>query len=246
MKFLFSIIFSICSVKSFSQEYRLREESFIDCGDSTRISIQKDFLETIGNKYARNTIFFIISKEDTLTKKLFEGQESYNNLSEFNIIKIIFSVKRTSLNTSQLAMLSNCLYEQIFDIIKKNRPHIFEKNNLFYGFNDGAPVALSMALQNPGKINKTALYFTNYQPSVSIVNEISSNAAKLKAKLFIFTNNDEDKLTVIDEMITNLALKSTAMFYRIDTFGEVIDNANTLGYNWLLADGNNIILKTEY
>jgi hypothetical protein len=248
MKFLFSIILLVIGTNCFSQDNHFDTQRILLCNDSTRITINVEVIKSAGNDNTSNTIFYLIPKEDTSYNNIFEnkGMQYNDKLVAFNKVKIIFSFNGEIITLNKIESLTNYIQKFIFDTLKKEQPSIFARSNLFYAVNDGAIIALNMALQNPEKINKTALYFTNYQPLASIVKEINNNAAKLKGKLFVFTNNEEDKLVEVDEMMATLALKSTAMFYKIDAFEAAINNADTLGYSWLVADGNNIILKTDY
>lgn len=239
MKFLFSIILLAVGTNCFSQDNHFDTQKILLCNDSTRITINVKVIKSAGNDNASNTIFCITQNNDS-------SFDNIEKLTPIYKVKINFSFDEGKMDGNIVSTLTKYLQHYIFDTLKKEQPSIFAKNNLFYGANDGAIIALNMALQNPEKINKTAVYFTDYAVSPSLSNYLNEDAAKLKGKLFVFTKSLENKIVVLDVLILTLALKSTAMFYRIDDFDKATDSADTMGYKWLLADGNNIILKTEY
>ncbi len=243
MRFVFFTIFLIGSTKSFSQVTNIVLKKILVNIDSTNILVDIEIIKSAVNDIASNTIFYLSQKNDSSYKNLIENT---NGVSTYNKVKIIFSFNKEIISTNKIEALKNYLQNYIFDSLKKEQPSLFTKTHLFYGINDGAIIALNMALQQPDKINKTALYFSDYAVSPAIANYLSKDYGKLKGKLFILTKNVENKIVVLDEMITELALKSTAMFYRIEDFDDTLDIIYTQGYNWLLANGNNIILKQGY
>ncbi len=246
MKFLFACVLVFTKVFSFGQAAYSLPQKILFCNDSTKITIDVAIIKLVAN--TNNTIIYFIPKEDSAVNNFFDNTHiEYNQqLGLCNKVNIIFSCGAGVLAKNKKETLTNYLQKYLLDTLQKELPNLFVKNNLFYGINNGAAIALNMALQNAEKINKTAIFFNNYELTQLITTEIIGNAAKLKGKLFVYTNNEEQKLNKVDEIINELALKSNAMFYRIDAFNESIKNADTLGYSWLLADGNNIILKTDY
>ncbi len=243
MRVLFLIIFLIASTKSFSQATNVVLQKILIDDDSTNILVDIEIIKSAVNDIASNTIFYLSQKKDSSYKNLIENT---SDVPTNNKVKIIFSFKEEIISNNKIKTLVSYLQNYIFDSLKKEQPSLFTKKYLFYGVNDGAIIALKMALQQPDKINKTALYFLDYSVSSEIANYLSDYYARLKGKLFIFTKNVEDRIVVLDVMITELALKSTAMFYRVDDFDDTQDIFFTQGYNWLLADGNNIILEQGY
>lgn len=163
------------------------------------------------------------------------------------VFNINLSLKKDSLNNPIFLELAKLYVEELIPNITKQFPQYACKDYILAGTNEAAVIAFCMASISPDKFNKTALFFNSYAPGFAMSNQFDSLAAKLKGKLYLQISNNKNQFNTIDFMANVLALKSSIMLFKIDE-----DNTNDFvldfkeGYNWLIANGNNFIIKTDY
>jgi hypothetical protein len=209
---------------------------------SAQISIVPS-LERVTNK----TIFYFIAVQDSINGNLLDS--SYYNIAKSlptscTAIKISFSQKLDSQEVSDLFLLSTLLVNDIFPFINKSGVLPKENNTIIAGVDAGSEVALISALSFPNKFNKTALFFNKPFAEFAYSNQFDILAPNIKGKLFMYVKHTENKINIIHEMANRLALKSSIMLYKIDAYEEDIISFED-GYKWLMADGNNYVIKTE-
>jgi hypothetical protein len=207
-----------------------------------QISI-KPALENASNK----TIFYFIAVQDSINENLVDTSSNsiFNALPPSCIaIKISLSQKLDSQEVRDLFLLSTLLLNDIFPFINKSWVLPKVNNTIIAGVDAGAEIALISVLSFPDKFNKTALFFNKPFAGFAYSNQFDVLAPNIKGKLFMYVKHAEDELKIIDDMTNRLALKSSIMLYKIDAY-EVDTISFEDGYKWLMADGNNYIIKTE-
>jgi hypothetical protein len=203
----------------------------------------KPALENATNK----SIFYFIAMQDSINKNLVGS--SYNSIltalpTSCTAIKISIYQKLDSQEVRDLFLLSTLLVNDIFPFINKSWVLPKENNTIISGVDAGAEVALISALSFPNKFNKTALFFKKPFAEFAYSNQFNVLAPNIKGKLFVLVKHTENEINIVDEMANRLALKSSIMLYKIDVYEEDIISFED-GYKWLMADGNNFIIKTE-
>jgi hypothetical protein len=200
-------------------------------------------LESASNK----TIFYFITVQDSINNNLLDS--SYNSIvsalpTSCTAIKISLSQKLDSQDILDLFALSTLVVKQIFPFVQKQCALCKEGNSIIAGVDAGAEIALISVVSYPNKFNKTALFFNKAFAGFAHSNQFDVLAPNIKGKLFLYVKHKENEINVIDDMTNRLALKSSIMFYKIDTYEENVISFED-GYKWLMADGNNYIIKTE-
>ncbi len=203
----------------------------------------KSSLENAGNK----TIFYFITLQDSASENFVDT--SYNKV--FNAlpasctpIKIALYQELDSQEVYDFIELSKLLMKEVLPFVHKKSNWLKETNAIIAGVDLGAEVALISALSFPDKFSKTALFFNNAFALFSYRKEFDTLAPGIKGKLFMYVKHTENDINVIDDMVNKIALKSSIMLYKIDGYEEG-DISFEDGYKWLMADGNNYIIKTE-
>ncbi len=162
---------------------------------------------------------------------------------QYAVVKISFYNKYDS---SKLSLFSKELVDFILPDIAKKYKAIPKSNAILSGINEYALVALYAAIHNSNKINKTALFFNEYQPDYSLCEALESSAKKIEGKLFMYVNTKEEDDLMTDSLAENLALNSSVLLYKYDDVNAAASkNIFMEAYNWLMADGNNYILKID-
>jgi hypothetical protein len=209
---------------------------------TAQISI-KPALGNANNK----TIFYFIAMQDSIRGNLVNS--NYYDIAmalptSCTGIKISLSQKLDSQEVRDLFLLSTLLINDIFPFINKSWVLPKVNNTIIAGVDAGAEIALISALSFPNKFNKTALFFNKPFADFAYSNQFDVLAPNIKGKLLMLVKHTENEINIIDEMVNRLALKSSIMLYKIDVYEE--DNISFEdGYKWLMADGNNYIIKTE-
>jgi hypothetical protein len=207
-----------------------------------QISI-KPVVENASNK----TILYFITVQDSINENLLDS--SYNSIvsalpTSCTAIKISLSQKLDSQDIRDFFALSTLVVNEVFPFIQKKYDFPKAAKSIISGVDAGAEIALISALSFPEKLNMTALFFNKSFAEFAYSNQFDVLAPNIKGKLFMYVKHAEDELNIMDEMANRLALKSSIMLYKIDTYEEDIISFED-GYKWLMADGNNFIIKTE-
>ncbi len=210
--------------------------------DSSNIYIE--IFPAKGDK--KQTIYFLTAENDSSKNILDTCFQNFVNSTAVNtsIVKIIFTNSPSTEVANLIIPYANIIGKEIILKIEQKYPFLLSNNIMLAGINEGAFVAIGIACLLPEKTNKVAAFFIDYNPSITIRNDCAALIHKAKGKLFINTHYKDVILENLNLYVDSLALKSSIMLYKIDGdeddgiyFGE--------GYNWLMADGNNYIIKTE-
>jgi hypothetical protein len=208
---------------------------------AAQISI-KPAQENASNK----TIFYFIVMQDSINKNLVDT--SSNNIFKAlppscTAILIAVSQKLDSIEVRDFFALSKLLITEVLPFVHQKYGAAKNANTILAGLDAGAEIALISALSFPDKFNKTAFFFNDYLSGFAYINKFESPLG-IKGKLFMYVNHKGGKLDTSDGLVYVLALKSSIMLYKIDAYEEDVISFED-GYKWLMADGNNYIIKTE-
>ena len=183
----------------------------------------------------------------------------YNNTSDslFNefvnistlhcpIIKISFYNLLDSISNNKNQLYQEEFSKFILPDVHKRYPQININNLIITGADYFATVALEAAIANSQKINKTALFFSSGKRMELLEKVNAADIKKLKGKLYLYIYHLAGENNSADSITTNLALNAVVVFYKFDDFGEpksssIFEEA----YHWLLADGNNYIIRNN-
>jgi hypothetical protein len=209
---------------------------------TAQISI-KPALENASSK----TIFYFIAMQDSVNGNLVDS--NYDCIAKSlptscMAIKISLSQKLDSQDIRDLFSLSKLVVNEVLLFIDKKEVLSKASSFIIAGVDAGAEIALISALSYPNKFNKTALFFNKEIAEFAYSDQFDVLAPNIKGKLFIYVKHAGEELNITDEMANRLALKSSIMLYKIDMYEEDIISFED-GYKWLMADGNNFIIKTE-
>jgi hypothetical protein len=209
---------------------------------TAQISI-KPALENASSK----TIFYFIAIQDSLNGNLVDGNSDSIVKSlptSCTAIKISLSQKLDTIEVRDLFALSTLVVKEIFPFVQQKYMPAKNANTILSGVDAGAEIALISALSFPDKFNKTALFFNRAFAEFAYSNQFDVLAPSIKGKLFMYVKHTENEINIIDDMTNKLVLKSSVMLYKIDAYEEDVISFED-GYKWLMADGNNYIIKTE-
>jgi hypothetical protein len=209
---------------------------------AAHISI-KPALDNAGNK----TIFYVIAMQDSISSNLVDT--GYNNIVaalplSCTFIKIYLSQKLDTQEIRDFFALSKSLVTEILPFVHQKYAPTKNTNTILAGIDAGAEIALISVLSFPDKFNKTALFFNTGFAEFSSSNQLDVLCTSIKGKLFMYVKQNENDIDVIENMTNKIALKSSIMLYKIDAYEEDVLFFED-GYKWLIADGNNYIIKTE-
>jgi hypothetical protein len=209
---------------------------------AAQISIKPES-ENDGNR----TIFYFIAMQDSVSNNLVDI--NFNNIvttlpSSCTTIKISLSQKLDTLEVRDFFKLSKLVVTEILLFVHQKHAVPNNLNAILAGVDAGAEIALTSALSFPDKFNKTALFFNKAFAGFAYSNQFDVLAPSIKGKLFLYVKHTENEINIIDDMVIRLALKSSIMLYKIDVYEEENIYFED-GYKWLMADGNNYIIKTE-
>jgi hypothetical protein len=210
--------------------------------DSSNIYIE--IFPVKGDK--KQTIYFLTAENDSSKNILDTCFQNFVNSTAVNtsIVKIIFTNKPSVEVPNLIKAFANILVKEIIPNVQQKYPLFVSNNIILAGINEGAIIAIGTASLWPEKINKTAAFFYNYILSITTYNDLVTLVPAIKGKLFLHTNYKDDGLSQSNLLADSLALKSTIMLYKVDD-DETFTNSTLLadGYHWLMADGNNYIIK---
>ena len=190
---------------------------------------------------------YLIALQDSINKNFVDI--SYNDIvkrlpTSCTIVKIYIEKKLDSQEVHDFFALSTLVVNEIFPFLQKKNVTSTMEQTIIAGVDAGAEIALISALSISNKFNKTALFFSNAFAEFASSNQFDVLAPNIKGKLFIYVKHAENEMNVLYDMTEKLTLKSSIMLYKIDAYEE--DNFSfDDGYNWLIADGNNYVLKTD-
>ncbi|MCY7292262.1 MAG: hypothetical protein LH615_08780 [Ferruginibacter sp.] len=212
--------------------------------DSTKINASIEIYDT-DNKKSRGSIYFITNVDTTFNSHPdnFFKQFIASSTLQYTFIKISFY---PSFDSSKMSVFSKELMDFILpDVSKKYK--LFSKGDaVISGINDYALVALHAAIHYSDKINKTAVFFNDYVPNVFLCNQLETSSRLIKGKLFMYVNGEEENSFITNTLAEKLAIYSPIVLYKYDDVNALASKyIFTEAYNWLMADGNNYVLKTE-
>ena len=241
--FCFILIFSFC-LNAYSQPLD-GSIKYIWKNDLTNISAAVE-IYGLQNKNHSFSIFYLNSVDtvyNTISDSLFK---SFINISALNcpVIKINFYNVLDTPPQVKIKLYAEEFSKYILSDIAKKYGQIPTDNIILSGSNYFGLVALFAALADPNKINKTALFFNGDKEQGLLNNVNLSDSKKLKGKLYLYVNHQNIENEFTDSLANNLGANSTAVLYKYDFFGKAQSpDIFTEAYRWLLADGNNYIIK---
>lgn len=245
MKLICATIFIFCCNNFLLAQYSTSANEYIwqskDGKTIAQISINPA-VEDVGNK----TVFYFVAMQDSVNNNLADTR--YQNIitvlpTSCTSIKISLSQKLDTQEIRDFFLLSKLVVNEVFPFIQEKYKMTKQYNSIIAGIDAGAEIALISALSFPDKFNKTALFFNDYLSGFAFVNKFEFPFS-IKGKLFIYVNHNESKFDTPDGLAYIIALKSSILLYKIDAYEE--DNISFEdGYKWLMAVGNNYIIKTE-
>ena len=194
---------------------------------------------------SKGCIYFITNVDTSFNSKpdsIFK-QFIASSTVQCTIVKISFY---NLYDSSKISQLSSELINFILPDVAKKYKNIAKATPILIGVNDYALVALHAAIFHSDKITNTALFFNEYQPNMVVCAALKSSSKLIKGKLFMYVNSEEENGLVTDSLAESLALNSSIVLYKYDDVNaRVSKTIFTEAYNWLLADGNNYVLKTD-
>lgn len=196
-------------------------------------------------KKNKGCIFFITQVDTAFQSRqdsLF-NQFIVTSTVQYAVVKISFY---NLYDSSKLSLFSKELVDYILPDVAKKYKSIPKSNAILSGINEYALVALNTAIESSNKINKTALFFNEYQPNILLCEALESSAKKIEGKLFMYVNTKEGNGLITDSLAENVALNSSVLLYKYDDVDAAASKSIFMeAYNWLMADGNNYILKID-
>ena len=212
--------------------------------DSTKINASVEIFEN-DSKKSNGCIYFISNVDTTFNgypDSLFKQFVASSTL-QYNVVKISFY---SLFDTSKMSVYSKELMSFILPDVMKKYKSLCKTDAVISGINDYALVALHAAIHYSDKINKTAVFFIDYLPNEFLCKELELSFKLIKGKLFMYVNGNEENSFSTDTLAENLALHSSIVLYKYDDDNAIATKyIFTEAYKWLMADGNNYILKTE-
>ena len=192
---------------------------------------------------------FYINNVDTVYNSISDSLfNEFVNISTLQcpVIKVSFYNLLDTVPTQKIKLYAEELSKYVMSDVQKKYPQIRTSNSIISGVDYFAVVALFAAINNPVKINKTALFF-NDEENASLLSFVNNaDAKKLKGKVYVYVNHQNIEDDLVDSLTTSIGLNSSIVLYRFDHLGEQV--SPTLfeeAYNWLLADGNNYIIRSQ-
>ena len=242
MKFLFAIIPFILFCENANAQFA-DTIKYVWQNETTKINASIEIYNAENTK-SKGCIYFI-THSDTSFKSISDSlfNKFIASSSQLNIVKISFY---NLYDTNKLSLFSTELINFILPDLAKKYKQLSNSTLILAGINDYALVALHAAMYNSEKINSTALFFNEYKPETAFSKELKSSPKQLKGKLFMYVNGGEENSLLTDSLAENLALNSSIILYKYDDENvQASKNIFTEAYNWLIADGNNYVLKTD-
>jgi predicted alpha/beta superfamily hydrolase len=137
-------------------------------------------------------------------------------------------------------------------IDKKFRTFSSKENTMIAGSSMGGLISYYAALKYPQVFGKAGIFSPAFWTAPAINNYTDSAAAKVSGKFFFYAGSKESNAMVKDMYATaeRLGTNSTTMIYTVvDAEGKHNETYWRKWfaefYNWMMADGYNIIIKTE-
>lgn len=161
------------------------------------------------------------------------------------VIKISFYNFYDTVLSNKLKMYAKEFEGAVLQDIQKKYKQLPNDNLIVGGMNDFAIVALLSTVGSKIKINKTALFFNGYQADDSLLTILKASSKGITGKLYMYVANAESDDVFTDKLATDLAVNSSIVLYKLQQFSfDSETDYFTEAYKWLLANGNNFIIKT--
>ena len=247
MKIILSIILSVFISFVASAQSSDSTVKYIWKNEVTKVSAS---VEIFGlQQTSRSYCVFYLNNVDTVYNTISDSLfNEFVNISALKcpIVKVSFYNMLDSIPTKRIKIYAEELSKFILTDVQKRYPQIRTNNLIISGVDYFALVALTAAISDPRKVNKTALFFNEEESATLLNNVTSADAKKLKGKLYFYVNHQNKDENFADSLTTNLALNSSIVLYKFDHFGELLSsNIFEEAYNWLLANGNNYIIRND-
>ena len=248
MKNLVIIIISVFSCFKTVAQQTDNSIKYIWKNDTTNITAA---VEIHGlQKYNKSSFcIFYLNSVDTAFKSFSDSLfNSFVNISNLNcpLIKISFYNDVAPVTGKKATSFADEFSYSILGDIQKKYPQLKTNMSIVSGLNFFAIVALVISSNNPLKINKTALFF-NENTHIDLSGIIGlAEAKKLKGKIYLYVNHQKTSESFVDTLANFLALNSSAVLYKLDHYVSIDTLADfEEAYYWLMAEGNNYIIKNE-
>lgn len=248
MKIVIAILTAL--VFSFNATAQLvgSNDKYIWTNEKTNISAA---IEIYGQKQSNSPYcIFYLNSVDTIYNNISDSLfNAYVNISSLKcpIIKVSFYNELDTLSAIKMKLYATEFSNSIIADVLKKLPAVKANNFIVSGIDFFAAVVLYASSNNANKINKTALFLNETDNAALLKNIGLTEIKKLKGKLYLYVNHQHKEKLFADSLATNIALNSNIVLYKFDHFGTylysfIFDEA----FNWLLADGNNYIIRGEY
>lgn len=248
MKIIFSIILILSlyfEVTAQSQDSNIK---YIWKNDLSNIAAA---INIYGSQQNKNSFcIFYLNSVDTVYNNISDSLfNEFANISSLicPVVKISFYNIPDTNSTIKMKSYAEEFTNFILTDVLKKLPSVKSNNFIVSGLDFYAAVVLYAATTNAKKINKTALFLHETDNAGILKNIGSADLKKLKGKMYIYVNHQQSEKLFADVLATDIVLNSNVVLYKFDHFGNyqssfIFDEA----YNWLLADGNNYIIRGEY
>lgn len=247
MKAFISIILAIIIFINSAAQSLDSTVKYIWKNKSTNITAS---VEIFGLKHSNKSFcIFYLNGADTVYNNISDSLfKTFVNISTLNcpIIKINFYNVADSFAGKKNKLYAEEFSRFILYDVQKKYPQIKTNNLVVSGVDYFAAVALFAAINNPLKINKTAL-FINKNDDTALFGDLSkADAIKLKGKVYLYINHQNKEEKYCDFLANDLALNSSIVMYKFDHFSNV-ESSKVFeeAYNWLMAAGNNYIIRND-
>lgn len=203
-----------------------------------------------GKQSTSSYCIFYLNSVDTVYNNISDSLfNAYVNLSSLKcpIVKVSFYNNPDTISETRMKLYAAEFSNSIIADVMKKLPAVKSNNFIVSGIDFFAAVVLYASSINANKINKTALFLNETDNAALLKNIGLTEIKKLKGKLYLYVNHQHKEKLFADTVATNIALNSNIVLYKFDHFGTYLSsNIFSEAYNWLLADGNNYIIRDEY
>ncbi len=198
----------------------------------------------IKNKSVSFSLLYFITGNDSLTKE--SGvNKAFNQFADSSLPCVL--VKISFDDSSAAAMVTNEFFfvESRLQIEKKYADHLRREKIIIAAQNQWAPIVLSQIKLPANKIIKAGLFFDNMLYSAINISDTTHTAFKnLPGKIFIYLWGNNTLLKNVNSFADDMALSSFFMMYKVEQQNnEMPQSLIREFYSWIMADGNNYIIK---
>lgn len=248
MKTIFNIILILLLYFDVTAQYQDSNIKYIWKNEKSNITAAIDIYGLQQNK--NSFCIFYINNVDTVYNNVSDSLfNEFANISSLNcpVVKISFYNIPDTNSTVKMKLYAEELSNFIISDVLKKLPAVKSNNFIVSGLDFYAAVVLYAATTHATKINKTALFLSETDDAGLLKNIAFADLKKLKGKMYFYVNHQHAEKLFADAIATDIALSSNVVLYKFDNFGAfqsafIFEEA----FNWLLADGNNYIIRDTH